>query len=147
MRRRDLLKRSALALAAGTGQAFLPRALRAQMSMPAAPAPATPADLTLTIEPVTVELAPDRILSTIGYNGSAPGPVLRFKEGKAITVDVVNQTDTPEYVHWHGFLIPAEMDGVEEQGSPRRAATRTQPPALHPRTLRRSLVPQPRHGL
>ncbi len=82
------------------------------------PAPTTRADITLRIEPVTVELAPDRILSTIGYNGTAPGPVLRMKEGKPVSIDVLNDTDTPELVHWHGLQIPSNVDGVDEQGTP-----------------------------
>ena len=41
-----------------------------------------------------------------------------MKEGKPVTVNVINDTDTPELVHWHGFLIPAEVDGVEEEGTP-----------------------------
>jgi FtsP/CotA-like multicopper oxidase with cupredoxin domain len=112
--RRDLLKLGTMALA-GTR---IPR-LAAQMQM-AAPqaAPSTPADITLKIAPVTVELAPDRILSTIGYNGTSPGPILRMKEGKTVTVDVVNATDVPELVHWHGLVIPAEVDGVDEEGTP-----------------------------
>lgn len=114
MQRRDFLKSSlklsSLALAA--------KHLPAQMPMPAPAAPATPADITLRIAPVTVELAPDRILSTIGYNGSSPGPVLRMKEGRPTTIDVVNATDVPELVHWHGLLIPAEVDGVDEEGTP-----------------------------
>jgi len=88
------------------------------MPMAGTVAPATPADITLRIAPVTVELAPDRILSTIGYNGSSPGPILRMKEGKPTTIDVVNATDVPELVHWHGLLIPAEVDGVDEEGTP-----------------------------
>lgn len=76
------------------------------------------ADYTLRIAPVTVELDRSHILSTIGYNGCAPGPVLRMREGKQVTVDVFNNTDTPELVHWHGMLIPPEVDGTEEEGSP-----------------------------
>ena len=77
-----------------------------------------PADYTLRIAPVTVELDRGHIVSTVGYNGSAPGPVLRMKEGKPVTVEVMNATDTPEFVHWHGMLIPPEVDGTEEEGSP-----------------------------
>ncbi len=93
-----------------------------------------PADYTLRIAPVTVELDRSRILSTIGYNGSAPGPVLRMREGKPVSVEIFNDTDTPELVHWHGMLIPAEVDGTEEEGSPMVA----------PHTRRRvQLVPGP----
>src|SRR6202451_4051187 len=76
------------------------------------------ADYTLRIAPVTVELAPDHILSTTGYNDTSPGPVLRMREGKTVSVDVINDTDVPELVHWHGMLIPSDVDGVEEQGTP-----------------------------
>jgi FtsP/CotA-like multicopper oxidase with cupredoxin domain len=76
------------------------------------------ADITLRIAPVTVELTPDRIISTIGYNGMSPGPVLRMREGTPVTVDVVNDTDVPEQVHWHGLLIPADVDGADEEGTP-----------------------------
>jgi len=119
MKRRDLLKLGPLAVA---GQALAPSSFAAQMTMlganPAATPPAGSADITLRIAPVTVELAQDRILSTIGYNGTSPGPILRMKEGKPVTVDVINQTETPELVHWHGFTIPSDVDGVEEEGTP-----------------------------
>src|SRR6516165_10939296 len=75
-------------------------------------------DYLLRIAPVTVELDRSHILSTIGYNGSAPGPLLRMREGKPVTIDVINDTDTPELVHWHGMLVSPEVDGTEEEGSP-----------------------------
>ena len=91
--------------------------------MPAAPSTAGPAELsgtefTLQIAPVTVELAPNRIIGTVGYNGTSPGPLLRMKEGVPVTVNVVNDTDVPEYVHFHGLLIPSDVDGSEEEGTP-----------------------------
>ncbi len=79
---------------------------------------ASKANYTLRIAPVTVELDRSHIISTIGYNDCAPGPVLRMREGKPVTVDVINNTDTPEFLHWHGMLIPPEVDGTEEEGSP-----------------------------
>jgi len=116
MKRRNLLKVGGLAL----GQAALGRlpGFAQAMGDAGGAAPESTADYTLRIAPVTVELDPGHIVSTIGYNGSAPGPVLRMKEGKPVTVDVVNATDTPEFVHWHGMLIPPEVDGTEEEGSP-----------------------------
>jgi FtsP/CotA-like multicopper oxidase with cupredoxin domain len=57
------------------------------------------------------------VFSTIGYNGSAPGPILRMPEGVPQIVDVVNDTDVPEQVHWHGLLLPPEVDGAEEEGT------------------------------
>lgn len=92
--------------------------LLGQAAMSPIPPPSSKADYTLRISPVTVELDRSHILSTIGYNGIAPGPVLRMREGKPITVEVVNDTDTPELVHWHGMLIPPEVDGTQEENSP-----------------------------
>jgi len=76
------------------------------------------ADFTLRIAPMLVELAPQVVISTIGYSNKVPGPLLRVREGRRITVDVVNDTDVPEYVHWHGLLVPSEVDGAEEEGTP-----------------------------
>jgi FtsP/CotA-like multicopper oxidase with cupredoxin domain len=76
------------------------------------------ADFTLQIAPMLVELAPQVVISTIGYNNKVPGPLLRMREGQPVTVDVVNDTDVPEYVHWHGLFVPSEVDGAEEEGTP-----------------------------
>jgi len=76
------------------------------------------ADYTLRIGTGLVELAPDHIVSTTLYNGQFPGPLLRFKEGQRVVVDVQNDTDTPELVHWHGQMIPSDVDGAAEEGSP-----------------------------
>src|ERR1700683_5333508 len=76
------------------------------------------ADFTLRIAPMMVELAPQVVLSTIGYSNKVPGPLLRMREGQHVTVDVLNDTDVPEYVHWHGLLVPSEVDGAEEEGTP-----------------------------
>src|SRR5580704_2046917 len=83
------------------------------------PAPRMPkADITLRIAPVTIELTPKLVFSTTGYNGTSPGPILRMREGVPQIVDVVNDTDVPEQVHWHGLLIPSELDGADEEGTP-----------------------------
>src|ERR1039457_4446426 len=82
------------------------------------PSPSTgPADLTLRIAAVLVDIAKDHTISTIGYNGSVPGPPIRVHEGVPVTVDLFNETDTPEFVHWHGQIIPADVDGAEEEKS------------------------------
>ncbi|MGD0445682.1 MAG: multicopper oxidase family protein [Edaphobacter sp.] len=117
MKRRDLLKLGSIALAQASATR-LPLLGQAGMPMPHPAPPTDKADYTLRIAPVTVELDRSHILSTIGYNGTAPGPVFRMREGKPVTVEVINDTDTPEFVHWHGMLIPAEVDGTGEEGSP-----------------------------
>jgi FtsP/CotA-like multicopper oxidase with cupredoxin domain len=79
---------------------------------------AAKADFTLRIAPVSVELAPGKIVKTVGYNGTVPGPLLRMREGISTTVDVFNDTDTEELVHWHGLMVPSEVDGAAEEGTP-----------------------------
>jgi len=113
VKRRDFLRLGGMALtqARMTG---LPLELQAG----AGPGAQTRADYTVRIAPVTVELDRSHIVSTIGYNGRAPGPVLRMHEGHPVSIDIINDTDTPELVHWHGMLIPPEVDGTEEEGSP-----------------------------
>jgi len=76
------------------------------------------ADYTLRIGAGLVELAQDHIVSTTLYNGVFPGPLLHFTEGKRVIVDIHNDTDTPELVHWHGQIIPSDVDGAAEEGSP-----------------------------
>jgi FtsP/CotA-like multicopper oxidase with cupredoxin domain len=75
-------------------------------------------DATLRISPIEIEIAPRKIIKTIGYNGSAPGPFLRFREGQQVTVDVFNDTKDPEVVHWHGMFLAPEVDGSVEEGTP-----------------------------
>jgi FtsP/CotA-like multicopper oxidase with cupredoxin domain len=90
----------------------------AQSAAPVSPGKSPPADFTLRIAPIALELAPNRFISTIGYNGTSPGPVLRMREGKPVTIDVINDTDTSELVHWHGLFVSPEVDGAEEEGTP-----------------------------
>ena len=65
-----------------------------------------------------VEIAPNRIISVTTYNGQFPGPLIRLKEGQPVTVDILNDTDVPEQLHWHGQMVPVDVDGASEQGTP-----------------------------
>jgi FtsP/CotA-like multicopper oxidase with cupredoxin domain len=76
------------------------------------------ADHTLRIGTGLVEVGPQRILSTVTYNGQFPGPLLRLKEGRRVVVNIHNDTDTPEQLHWHGQFLPVDVDGVAEEGTP-----------------------------
>ncbi len=76
------------------------------------------ADYRLRIATGLVELAPDQIVSTVLYNDQFPGPLFRFTEGKQVVIDMHNDTDTPELLHWHGQTIPSDVDGAFEEGSP-----------------------------
>jgi FtsP/CotA-like multicopper oxidase with cupredoxin domain len=76
------------------------------------------ADYTLRIVTSPVEIAPKRIVSVTTYNGQFPGPLLRFKEGQQVTIDIHNETDVPEQLHWHGQKVPVDVDGAAEEGTP-----------------------------
>jgi FtsP/CotA-like multicopper oxidase with cupredoxin domain len=78
---------------------------------------AGPADVTLRIGSVLADIANGHTISTIGYNGTVPGPLIRFREGVPATVELFNDTDTPELVHWHGQNLPASIDGAAEEKS------------------------------
>ncbi len=77
-----------------------------------------PANQTLRIATGLVELAPDHIVSTTLYNGQFPGPPIRLREGRRTTINLLNETDTPEQVHWHGQNLPSDVDGAAEEGTP-----------------------------
>ena len=77
-----------------------------------------PADYTIRIAAGLVELAPDRIIATTLYNNQFPGPLIRLREGRAATIDIYNDTDTPEQLHWHGQAVGVDVDGSTEEGTP-----------------------------
>ena len=54
----------------------------------------------------------DFVKEGIGYNGASPGPVLRFKEGEDVTINVTNNLDEMTSIHWHGLILPYQQDGV-----------------------------------
>lgn len=113
--RRHFLQWGSLAAVSGFGGAGLTSAC----STPSSPAPPNGrADYTLRIDTGTVELAPGRIVSTVLYNGRFPGPLLRFQEGKRTWIDIHNNTDNPEQLHWHGQAVGVDVDGAAEEGTP-----------------------------
>jgi FtsP/CotA-like multicopper oxidase with cupredoxin domain len=79
---------------------------------------ATKADYSLNIATTPLELSPTRIVSVTTYNGLFPGPLLRLKEGRRVTVEVRNETDVPQQLHWHGQFVGTDVDGASEEGTP-----------------------------
>ncbi|ORV89889.1 copper oxidase [Mycobacterium interjectum] len=114
--RRRFLKGGGLALIAATGATGLATAACAR-NTPGGPPNGKP-DYTLRIGTSTVELAPGHLASTLTYNGQFPGPLLRFKEGQRTWVDIFNDTDAPEQLHWHGQHVGVDVDGSAEEGTP-----------------------------
>jgi FtsP/CotA-like multicopper oxidase with cupredoxin domain len=115
MNRRTFVHRSCATLIATATAKLQPAFAQSQPKIANA---TTAPDFTLQIAPTLVELAPQVTISTIAYNNKVPGPLLRMKEGQRVAIEVANDTDVPEYVHWHGLLIPSNTDGAEEEGTP-----------------------------
>jgi CopA family copper-resistance protein len=65
----------------------------------------------ITVDKVQIDTG-DFVKEGIGYNGASPGPVLRFKEGEDVTINVTNNLNVSTSIHWHGLILPFEMDGV-----------------------------------
>lgn len=76
------------------------------------------ADITLRISEIDWEIAPGRTVRTLAYNDRVPGPLLRVRRGRPITVEVVNGAKEEDIVHWHGLRIPSDVDGAIEEGTP-----------------------------
>jgi FtsP/CotA-like multicopper oxidase with cupredoxin domain len=110
--RREFLRTTGLA----AGALLLPRLLAASSAGPWQAL--APADYTVRIQNAAVEIAPKRIVGVTTYNGQFPGPLLRFKYGQTVTIDIFNDTDTPEQLHWHGQNVSTEVDGAAEEGTP-----------------------------
>ena len=65
----------------------------------------------ITVDPITIDTG-EFTRSGIGYNGASPGPVLRFKEGENVTINVTNNLSEDTSIHWHGLILPFQQDGV-----------------------------------
>jgi len=45
-------------------------------------------------------------------NGTVPGPLIRLREGQNVRLSVANELDEDTSIHWHGLIVPFQMDGV-----------------------------------
>ncbi len=65
---------------------------------------------------LTIAKQPKRIAGGISnpitLNGLSPGPLVRLKEGQSVKINVTNQLKDSSSIHWHGFILPFNMDGV-----------------------------------
>jgi len=66
----------------------------------------------LVAEPVRREIWPGKVVDLWGYNGSVPGPTIQVNQGDRVRIIVDNHLPEPTSMHWHGFEIPVEMDGM-----------------------------------
>jgi FtsP/CotA-like multicopper oxidase with cupredoxin domain len=72
---------------------------------------------TLRIGPVAKRIG-DATVRMLAYNGSIPGPTLRVPEGAEVLIDIENEGDMENTVHWHGLRLENEFDGTHETQDP-----------------------------
>jgi len=68
-------------------------------------------DIALTIGRVAVKVD-GKVSRAVGINGTVPAPLVRLKEGQRVRLRVQNTLDEDSSIHWHGLLVPFQMDGV-----------------------------------
>jgi len=99
-------------MTAGAALLGMPASLAANAPRPVA-APQTLRgnrfDLSIGYQPVNFT---GRERTAVTVNGSLPGPVLRWKEGETVTLNVTNHLAHDTSIHWHGMILPSNMDGV-----------------------------------
>ena len=69
------------------------------------------AEFNLEIGALAVNFTGQPGMATV-VNGRLPAPLLRWREGDVITLRVSNRLSAPSSIHWHGLIVPADMDGV-----------------------------------
>src|SRR5262245_50673738 len=112
MNRRDFLQSSLLLGSALGWQALLPAWAQSGALTTLAGIPALQgSDFDLTVAAARGMVAGKRSRH-ITLNGQFPAPLLRWREGDEVTLRVRNTLDEDTSIHWHGVLVPTQMDGV-----------------------------------
>ncbi len=81
------------------------------LTSPGQPTVLSGTEFDLTIDSMSVDFTGKR-RTAMAINGSIPGPLLRWREGDTVTLRVRNRLPQDTSIHWHGILLPANMDGV-----------------------------------
>jgi manganese oxidase len=68
----------------------------------------------LTAEPAKWEIEPGKVVDAWTFNGMVPGPTLKLNVGDKVKIVVENKLPESTSVHWHGMLVPNDMDGVSD---------------------------------
>lgn len=94
-----------------TSSAFPAWAQTTSAGLPSTLPTLTGAEITLRIARQSLRID-GRPMRAIGINGSVPAPLVRLREGQNARLTVINDLDEESSIHWHGLLLPFEMDGV-----------------------------------
>lgn len=110
--RRQLLRGTPLAAAGLSMNALFPSWARSATTGLATPLPmVSGTDIALTIGHAAFEVD-GRMSHAVTVNGTVPGPLIRLKQGQNVRLAVTNTLSEDSSIHWHGLLLPFQMDGV-----------------------------------
>ncbi len=110
--RRQVLRGASLAGSGLALSAYMPAWAQPVSAGIARPLP------TVSGEDITLKVAHQMMMidgrqsHAIGINGTVPAPLIRLREGQNVRLHVVNELDEETSIHWHGLLLPFQMDGV-----------------------------------
>jgi FtsP/CotA-like multicopper oxidase with cupredoxin domain len=105
MRRRDFLQSSLTVGTAALSWTLLP-------PMSARAADSDRVEVTLEARPYRYPSVTGVNFTGLAYNGRVPGPLLRVRYGQRFRARFINHTGGPSTIHWHGMILPNDMDGV-----------------------------------
>ena len=109
--RRRLLQSAGAVAALSALEGLLPSYAHAADTLLKSPAQTGPDLIELVIAENPFKVG-ERTARALTVNGTVPGPIVRMREGHDTVLRVTNQLAVPTSVHWHGVLVPSDMDGV-----------------------------------
>jgi len=115
--RRTLIQTSSAATLLAGLQAVVPAWARQVAGLSPSSALGTHRTVDLAIGTTALQIDEKEARATT-INGTIPGPLLRFREGETVTLRVRNDLDEDTSIHWHGILLPPDMDGVPDVSFP-----------------------------
>ena len=139
MKRRDFIKRSGLgAITAWAGSSLLLNACHTEEDMIGEPnwvvegsfdriltqPPTSSTGVLLTAQISTSEILKGRTSQTLSYANGLLGPTIRANKGETVYIALQNNLSEETNIHWHGLILPENMDGhPKDVATPRRFAT------------------------
>ncbi|KGP77480.1 multicopper oxidase family protein [Paenibacillus sp. F6_3S_P_1C] len=69
-------------------------------------------EFTITAQESNLEVSKGKILPVWTFNNSVPGPQIRVKVGDNVKINLKNELNQPVSIHWHGYPVPNNMDGI-----------------------------------
>lgn len=109
--RRRLLGGAAIVLGGATVDSLLPAWAQHTHGMAPGAGELSGTNISLTIGRIALSVD-GRPGHAVAINGTVPGPLIRLREGQTVRISVTNTLDEETSIHWHGLLVPFQMDGV-----------------------------------